>query len=306
MKYKLLILFLLVSILLHSQDYKINLWNGKVPNNKETKESEKWDTTDFVRVSNVQIPDIAVYLPSKRIATRQAVVICPGGAYMRLAYQWEGIEIAKWLNSKGIAAIILKYRLPVSSNNIVSYESPLLDAKRALRLVRYNASKWNIDTAKVGIMGFSAGGHLAASLVTHFDYGNPFSDDPIERLSSRPNFAILMYPVISMYEPDVHKGSRENLLGKNPSEELLKNFSNEFQVKSDTPPVFIVHASDDKTVPVNNSLLFYKALIDKGISAEMHIYPFGGHGFSLGLDKEYLNSWTDRCIDWLKWLNQKK
>ena len=291
------------TIFLNAQDYKLNLWeNGKIPNNKETELTEKWDTTDLIRVSNVQVPDIAVYLPPKRVATGQVVIICPGGGYKYLSYQWEGIEIAKWFNSNGIAAVILKYRLPYTSNNIVSYKSPLLDAQRAVRLVRFNAENWNIDTDKIGIMGFSAGGHLASTLITHFDYGLSDSEDNIDKISCRPDFAILMYPVISMYEPNVHMGSRTNLLGKDPSDDLLKEFSNEYQVKEDTPPTFLVHASNDGAVPPANSVLFFNALKEKGISTEMHIYPYGGHGFSLGLNIYHLSNWTEQCIDWLNYL----
>jgi acetyl esterase/lipase len=305
------ILFLFTSFLLiaaesFAQSFTLPLWTGNIPNYRKTDEVEVRDSSDIIRISNVQIPDITVYLPAKRYATGQAVVICPGGGYVRLAYDLEGLDIAKWLNSKGIAAIVLKYRLPITNNNIVGYKSPLLDAKRAIRTARYYASDWNIDKNKIGVMGFSAGGHLASTLGTHFDYGDPNAIDEIDRMSSRPDFMILCYPVITFTKPFMHRGSRDALLGKNPDSSLIKFYSNELQVKDDTPPTFIVHADDDGAVPVENSLVFYEALRQKKIPVEIHIYPEGGHGFGLALGRGHLESWTDRCIDWIRWINNKK
>ncbi|MDX1940203.1 MAG: alpha/beta hydrolase [Saprospiraceae bacterium] len=286
----------------YAQNLTLPLWSGEIPNSKKVNEVEKHDTTDnIIRISNVQTPDIAVFLPSKANATGQAVVICPGGGYWILAYDWEGTDIAKWLNSKGIAAIVLKYRLPVSKNNITPHLSPLMDAQRAMRLTRHHAKEWNIDTSKVGIMGFSAGGHLASTVGTHFDYGNSNATDPVEKWSSRPDFMILMYPVITFSQTvNAHIGSRNALLGQNPDPTLIEYYSNELQVKADTPPTILIHAGDDKAVPVENSLLFYQALKNNNIPAELHIYPFGGHGFSLAINKGYLETWTERCVDWLK------
>lgn len=290
---------------LFAQNFTLPLWSGEIPNAKKSNEVEKHDTTEMVRISNVQTPDIAVFLPTKANATGQAVVICPGGGYYILAYDWEGTDFAKWLNSKGIAAVVLKYRLPTSNNNIIPHLSPLMDAQRALRLTRHHAQEWNIDTAKVGIMGFSAGGHLASTAGTHFDYGNAKATDPIEKWSSRPDFMILVYPVITFVNPALHSGSRNALLGENPDPKLLEYYSNELQVKADTPPTFLIHAGDDDGVPVDNSILFYQALRAKKIPAELHIYPLGGHGFSLAIGKGYLETWTERCADWLKGLNIK-
>ncbi|MBD3383945.1 prolyl oligopeptidase family serine peptidase [candidate division KSB1 bacterium] len=287
------------------QDYVMPLWQENIPNSKKTDETERRDTTDVVRISSVQMPDITVYLPAKKSATGQAVVICPGGGYRILAYDWEGTDIAKWLNSRGIAAMVLKYRLPGSKSNIIPHKSPLLDANRAIRLTRYHATGWNISPEKIGIMGFSAGGHLASTAGTHFDAADTADGDPVESLSSRPDFMILLYPVITFSKPVVHKGSRHALLGENPDSSLIRYYSNELQVKSNTPPTFIIHAGDDRSVPVENSLLFYRALVEKDISAEIHIYPYGGHGFSLAIGKGYLQSWTDRCIDWLDRLNRQ-
>ena len=288
----------------YAQEYKL-LWpSGNIPNYKKTAEVEKRDTTGIVRISLVQQPGIEVYLPSKQSANGQAIVICPGGGYGILAYDWEGTDIAKWLNSKGIAAIVLKYRLPNSKSNVVPQLSPLLDAQRALRTVHANAQKWNIKKNQIGIMGFSAGGHLASTAGTHFDNGDANAADSVDRLTSRPDFMILMYPVISMSKTYMHQGSRNNLIGANPDTALAKYYSNDLQVTKETPPTFIVHATDDAGVPVENSLSFYQALKTNKVAAEMHIYPYGGHGFGLAVGKGYLNTWTDRCIDWLTSLNK--
>jgi acetyl esterase/lipase len=273
---------------------------GKVPNYQNTGEKEKRETTDILRISLVQTPDIAVYLPAKRNATGQAVVICPGGGYGILAYEWEGTEVAKWLNAKGIAALVLKYRLPNSKSNITPHLSPLMDAKRAVRLVRANADKWNIKKDRIGIMGFSAGGHLASTLLTQFDEGDKTSKDSVERQSSRPDFGVLVYPVISMSKPVMHQGSRNNLIGKNPDAETAAKYSGELQVKKNTPPTFLVHAMDDKGVPVENSLLFFGAMKDAGVTGELHVYPKGGHGFGLGVGQGTVENWTTLCIDWLR------
>jgi len=288
-----------------AQEYKMLLWpSGNIPNYKRTAEVEKRDSANFVRISLVQQPAIEVYLPSKQNATGQAIVICPGGGYGMLAYDWEGTDIAKWLNANGVAAIVLKYRLPNSKSNIDPKLSPLLDAQRAIRTVRANADKWNIKKDKIGIMGFSAGGHLASTAGTHFDRENPGAADSIDRISSRPDFMILMYPVISMSQSYMHEGSRNNLIGTSADSTTAKYYSNDLQVTRETPPTLLIHASDDKAVPVENSLVFYQALVKNNVPAEMHIYPYGGHGFSLAIGKGYLASWTDRCIDWLRSLNK--
>lgn len=249
---------------------------------------------------HVQNPAVEVRLPSRGNATGRAVVVCPGGGYWGLAYDWEGTDFASWLNSHGIAAVVLRYRLPVDGD--VAHEkwlTPLLDAQRAIRLTRAHAAEWGIDPAKVGIMGFSAGGHLASTAGTHFDAGAPDAADPVDRLSSRPDFMILVYPVISMAESVTHMGSRVNLLGEQPSEELVRRYSNELQVTADTPPTFLVHAGDDDAVPVKNSLLFYDALLAHGVRAELHVYPAGGHGFSFARAKGRLQDWTHLCARWL-------
>ena len=285
------------------QEITLPLWTeANVPNYQKTSETEKRDTGETIHIRLVQSPEITVYRPSKRNATGQAVIICPGGGYGTLSFSWEGTDVAKLLNAKGITAIVLKYRLPNSKSNVIPHLSPLSDAKRAIRMVRANAAKWNIDKNKVGIMGFSAGGHLASTLGTHFDNGDANAKDSIEQFSSRPDFMVLVYPVITMSKDVMHKGSRNNLISATPTDDLAKLYSNELQVTKTTPPTFLVHATDDKGVPVENSLLFYQALKDNGVPAEMHIYPAGGHGFGLALGKGYLETWTDRLVDWLRGL----
>jgi acetyl esterase/lipase len=300
----LLISFALFTASGFSQNRILPLWEDNPPNYKEAGEVAIWDTSDIVRVRLVQQPDIAVFLPSKKNATGEAVVICPGGGYGILAYDWEGSDIARWLNSQGIAAFVLKYRLPGSKSNIVPHKSPLMDAQRALRMVRFHAEQWNIDPGKIGIMGFSAGGHLASTLSTHYDGGDPSSTDPMEQVSCRPDFSILVYPVISFSDPFTHSGSRRNLLGENPDPELVKYFSNELQVTEDTPPAILIHSEDDKSVPVENSLLYFKALRTNEITSELHIYPYGGHGFSLAIGQGHLETWPDRVIQWIRYIHQ--
>ena len=277
----------------------------KVPNAKASDEKEAIRMDDIALVSKVQEPSIQVFLPSKRNATRQAVVVCPGGGYAVLAYDWEGTDIAKWLNSHGIAAIVLKYRLPSAASQVEPHEAPLMDAQRAMRLARQHAKEWNIDPAQIGVMGFSAGGHLASTLGTHYDKGDANAQDPVERFGSRPDFMILGYPVISLKEHVAHIGSRNNLLGKSPSDDLVERFSNDLQVTDDTPPTFIFHSQDDTGVPVQHSLLFYQALIEAKVPVEMHLYPKGGHGYSLGINAEgTFKGWTDSCIQWLGTLSR--
>ena len=276
------------------------LWPDGVPNQNPSEEVENKMYRDILRISNVQNPTLEVFLPSKKTATGQAVVICPGGGYSILAYDWEGIDIAKWYNAQGIAAVVLKYRLPKSSTLIQPEIAPLQDAQKAIRLVRHHAKKWNIDPDQVGVMGFSAGGHLASTLGTHYDE-NVLGDskDPIDSLSARPDFMVLIYPVITFDKKHYHGGSKNNLIGKNASQKLIDHYSNDLQVSSQTPKTFLLHATDDKAVPVANSLLFYQALERNGVPVEMHIYPEGGHGFGLGIGRGHLQQWPDRLKQWL-------
>jgi acetyl esterase/lipase len=244
------------------------------------------------------IPTLTVYLPETSKATGAAVVICPGGGYGMLANH-EGEHYARFLNEQGVAGFVLKYRLGSGG-----YRHPVMlqDAARAMRTVRARAKEWNLDPKRVGIMGSSAGGHLASTMLTHFDQGNPEAADLIERQSSRPDAGILCYAVITMGQ-FTHQGSRNNLLGTQPSDELVQNLSNELQVTKDTPPCFLWHTWEDKAVPIENSLQFAKALQKTGVSFDLHIYQKGGHGLGLGSgqwDPDKRHPWTADLVYWLK------
>ena len=244
------------------------------------------------------IPTLTPFIPDAAKATGAAIVVCPGGGYGGLA-DHEGAGYAKWLNENGVAAFVLKYRLGSHG-----YRHPIMlqDAARAVRYVRADAAKWGIDPKRIGIMGSSAGGHLASTLVTHFDAGDAAASDPIDRVSSRPDVGILCYPVISM-GPNTHAGSKENLLGKNPSPELVELLSNEKQVTADTPPCFVWHTWEDQSVKVENALAFATALREKGVRFDLHIYQKGAHGMGLGKDEadvSKLHPWAGDCLYWLR------
>jgi len=242
-------------------------------------------------------PTLTVYLPHKNIASGTAVIICPGGGYGGLAIGKEGHEVAHWLNHNGVAGFVLRYR---HRGDGYGHPAPMQDAQRAIRIVRSRAKEWNLKPNRIGILGFSAGGHLASTAGTHFDNGNQSAADPIERVGCRPDFMILIYPVISMYEPIVNIGSRNNLLGEKPSAQLLEYLSNEKQVTSRTPPTFIIHGTNDTTVCVENSIEFYLALRKARVPAEMHIYDGVGHSFGLNrTQKGPVLTWPDRCIEWM-------
>jgi acetyl esterase/lipase len=241
-------------------------------------------------------PSITVYLVPQDKASGAAVVVCPGGGYGQLAMDHEGKQIAEWLNARGIAAFVLKYRLGPRYHHPIE----LGDAQRALRTVRAQATEFRAAPDRIGVWGFSAGGHLASTLGTHFDAGDPNAPDPIDRVSCRPDFMILAYPVISLDSEYVHKGSRRNLLGDDPDPKLVALLSNEKQVTPQTPPVFLFHTDGDKGVPPENSVLFYLALRKAGVPAEMHIYERGDHGAGLAQKDPILSTWPDRLADWLK------
>jgi acetyl esterase/lipase len=227
----------------------------------------------------------------------KAIVVCPGGGYGALANDHEGKQIAQWLNSQGISAFVLRYRLGPK------YRHPAMinDVQRALRTVRARAAEFKVNPAKIGVMGFSAGGHLSATAATHFDAGNASSDDAVERVSSRPDFAVLAYPVITFTEEAyVHKGSRRNLLGDNPDPKLVENLSAERAVTKETPPCFLFHTNADTGVPPENSVLFYLALRKHGVPAELHIYENGPHGVGLAWSDIALSTWPARLADWLR------
>lgn len=224
-----------------------------------------------------------------------AVIVCPGGGYGALALQHEGHDVARWLNSQGVAAFVLRYRIAPRYR----HPAPLSDVQRALRLVRARAAEWRVDPQRVGVMGFSAGGHLASTAATHFDQGNEAARG-IERQSCRPDFAILCYPVISLVTEYAHVGSRRNLLGDEPDAELVRSLSNELQVTAETPPTFLFHTDADTGVVAENSILYYLALRRAGVPAELHIYERGPHGVGLAAQDPVLASWTERLRDWLR------
>lgn len=221
-------------------------------------------------------------------------IVCPGGGYGGLAPH-EGKPIAEWLNSVGVTSFVLRYRHAPD----YGHPAPLMDIQRAIRTVRAHSEEWGLDPERVGILGFSAGGHLVTTAATHFDAGDDDAKDPIDRWSSRPDVVVPVYPVVSMTDVG-HAGSRRNLLGKDPDPQLVEYLSNEKQVTSQTPPTFLVHSVDDKAVPVENSLLFASALREAGVPFEMHIYESGPHGFGLGKNDPALSSWPRRCADWLR------
>jgi len=247
--------------------------------------------------NEADIPTLTAYLPDSTNATGAAMVICPGGGYAHLAPH-EGNDYALWLNQHGVAGFVLKYRL---GSNGYRHPAMLEDAARAVRMVRAKAAEWQIAPQRVGIMGSSAGGHLASTLMTHFDAGNPGATDPIDRQSCRPDIGVLCYPVITFGEY-AHKGSRINLIGTNPPPELVKYLSSELQVTKDTPPCFIWQTFEDKTVSVENSMLFAEALRKAGVPFDLHIYQHGRHG--LGLDDKppfaHPHPWAADCLFWLK------
>lgn len=251
-------------------------------------------TPNAIGKDALDIPTITPYLAPKETATGAAVVVLPGGGYTRLSDVKEGSDIAKWLNTLGISAFVVKYRLGPRYNQ----PNQLLDAARAMRTVRSKAKEWGVDANRIAILGFSAGGHLASTLGTHFDAGKPDAKDEIDRISSRPDAMILLYPVITMGE-FTHAGSKKYLLGENPTPELIKLYSNELQVTKDTPPTFIFHTMTDATVPVENAMLFASALRKNGVPFEFHLYEQGPHGVGLAPTNPYLASWAARCVDWL-------
>lgn len=288
-------LFLGTTGFLQAQNEVVPLWKNEIPGAINSNDYKEVETLGLI--SKVSIPTLSVFLPEKSNGT--ATVVCPGGGYSNLYINGEGYKIAKWLNSLGIAAFVLKYRLP--SNEIMEDKTigPLQDAQEAIRFIRRNAKKWGINIEKVGVIGFSAGGHLASTLSTHY---NDVVYKVVDTISAKPSFSILIYPVLSMEEKITHKGSRNNLLGISPSETLIEKYSNEKQIDSLTPPTYIVHALDDKTVPVENSIQYFLALKNNKVPCEIHLYERGGHGFGLG-NNETSKNWTKQCEEWLRFKN---
>jgi acetyl esterase/lipase len=242
-------------------------------------------------------PKLIAYLADSDKANGAAIVICPGGGYGHLAMGHEGHEIAQWMNSLGVAAFICDYR---HRGKGYGHPAPLQDAQRAIRTVRARAKTLGVDPEQIGIIGFSAGGHLASTAATHFDDGDEKAEDPIDRVGCRPNFAILCYPVIAFDEPFTHYGSQRNLIGADADPKLVKSLSNEKQVTSKTPPTFLWHTNEDRGVPPENSVQFYLALVKAKVPAELHIYENGRHGLGLAKSTPAVSSWPKRCEDWLR------
>ena len=290
-----LIFILMMNIVSAQTVLEMPLYKNGVPNSVKTDVQERTIYVDGTRrIYDVILPTLTKYTPTA--PNGMSVIICPGGSYTRLSIDNEGVFVAKALNEKGITAFVLKYRLPNDTIMIDKSLGPLQDAQQAIRLIRQNAKAWGLKKNKIGIMGFSAGGHVASSAATHFNFIADSTDK--DTTSVRPDFVMLIYPVISFTDSIGHKGSRTNLIGKKPSEEKKEFFSNELQVTKDCPPVFIVHAGDDNTVPVESSIRFYMACIKNRVPAEMHLYPKGGHGFGLD-NKTTSDKWTERLFNWL-------
>jgi len=276
-----------------AQDLKLKVWPNGAPDSNGITQAE--ELFDGKRVRYVSEAEIYVYLPKIGVNTGAAVVICPGGGYGMEAMDHEGYDMAEWLVKQGVAGIVLKYRLPNGHDQI-----PLEDAQRTMRLVRQKAAEWGINPAKIGIAGSSAGGHLASTAGTKFDSGKPESSDPIDKYSCRPDFMLLLYPVITFDEQFGHMGSRTNLIGPGNKWELVEKYSNELHVTAQTPPTFLILADDDGAVPPRNSIEFYMALKKFNIPAEMHIFRDGGHGFGMNKINKPVDQWPNLFAQWMK------
>jgi acetyl esterase/lipase len=270
---------------------EISLYPDNIPNSVAVADQET--NKDFV-IRDVSKPTLRIFLPDPSVANGTAVVVCPGGGYGALVIDREGYQVAKELNKIGIAAFVLKYRLPSDQRMKDKSIGPLQDAQQAIKTVRERATEWKVNAQKIGIMGFSAGGHLSATAGTHYD--SSFIANP-KKTSLRPDFMVLVYPVISFLERIGHKGSSANLLGQSPTVEKVRYFSNELQVTKSTPPTFLTHAGDDTVVPISNSIQFYESLNAKGIPADLHIYSKGEHGY---LKEPSFAEWFGRCQLWMK------
>jgi acetyl esterase/lipase len=296
MKKIILTMTLLTPLIFANAQSEMPLYPKEVPNYKDVPNTQKSETdkNGILRISEVTVPTLTVYAPPKGKSNGTAVIICPGGGYWILAASHEGSDVAQEFNKIGVTAFVLKYRIPSEKAQINKTIAPLQDAQQAIRVVRKDAIKYGINPNRIGIMGFSAGGHLAATASTHFL--RPVGENADET-NVRPDFSILIYPVITMKEFG-HNGSTNNLLGKNPNQEMIELYSNETQITKETPPVFLVHAGDDNAVPVKNSLAYYEACQKNGVSANLVIYPKGGHGFGMN-NKSTKEKWMDNVKYWM-------
>ncbi|TWU30252.1 alpha/beta hydrolase [Bythopirellula polymerisocia] len=299
------LLFLMSTQVAHSQQVAsqqvIDLWNGDAPGSEdftdiETSEERGEPGVPNSWVTQVKQPTLTLFPASSEKNSKTAVIVCPGGGYGGLAFDKEGNEVAQWFADRGVTAFVLKYR---HGGGPHQHPVPLSDVQRAMRIVRSSANVLGYQPDRIGVMGFSAGGHLASSIGTHFDSGDESAEDTIDRKSCRPDFLILIYPVISMDSEITHGGSRNNLLGDQPADKVVELMSNELQVTDDTPPTFLVHATDDGAVPVENSLRFYRALVDHKVPAELHVFDEGGHGFGMRQKEKPVGEWPHLLENWL-------
>lgn len=295
-KYITVKIFLLFIFTASMAQQTIPLYPGKIPNSKPTPDEEKKAFDGITRVSNISRPTLSIYPAPAGKGNGTAIIVFPGGGYWINAIEHEGTDIAKKLNEMGITAFVLKYRIPNDATMENREIGPLQDAQQAIKTVRQRAAEWKVNPSRIGIMGFSAGGHLASTAGTHFknivipEAGN---------VSVRPDFMVLVYPVISFQDSIGHTGSRDQLIGKQPSPEKIALYSNELQVTKETPPTFLLHASDDDVVNARNSTVFYDALLKNNVPAELHIYQRGGHGFGLN-NKTTSDQWIERLFNWMK------
>jgi acetyl esterase/lipase len=291
--------FLVLTLLSLQAQKEMPLYPGIIPNARQVPDPERVveRETGGRAFHDTAVPTLTVFTPAH--PNGKAVIICPGGGYVKTAFDKEGILVAKSLLEDSITAFVLKYRIPQDLTNVDKSLAPLQDAQQAIRYVRKNAKNYQLNPTKIGIMGFSAGGHLAASAATHFR--KPADSNETDTTAVRPDFVVLIYPVISFSDELTHRGSREHLLGTDPTEAEILNWSNEEQVGPDAPPAFLVHAADDTAVPVGNSLAYYQACVAHGVPAEMHLYPRGGHGFGM-YNKTTPDDWMGRLKNWLKTL----
>jgi acetyl esterase/lipase len=288
-----------------SKSFEIPLWDGVAPGSEgatavvETAEERGSPQKPDRKVRGVTVPTITVYRAPASGNTGAAILILPGGGYSGLAIDKEGHDIARYLNTIGVTGVVLKYRLPRPKGFVFEHDVPLRDAARAMRLIRHHAGDWGIDDERVGIMGFSAGGHLAATAATQYGRAKIDLDDPVDQHSARPDFQVLVYPVTSFKDSVGHGGSRKNLIGEDPPADLIDLYSNELQVSADTPPAFLVHTSDDR-VRAENSLVYYEALRTAGVPAEMHVYEEGGHGYGIRPTGLPVATWHHRMAEWME------
>ena len=299
-KNTLITIFLSLSINSNGQLAKIDLYPEGTECLNVIKQKIDYDESGRIyrKVGNPQI----WYYPSQKLKSskdKAAVLIIPGGGYEALWIDKEGVDVAKWLNGLGISAFVLKHRIPYWEGKECRSDVALADAQRAIRIIRKNSKKWEINSKKIGVLGFSAGGHLASTLSTHHDQGIRRSNLEIEKFASRPDFSILIYPVVTMKQPYVHMGSRKSLIGKVPSNEIVEYFSNEMQVKADTPPAILIHSDNDLGVLVENSVNYYLALRKHKIPAALHVWEDGGHGYGLAKGRGSIKDWPYICQNWM-------